>query len=164
MFLKGLILLGTLIASSTQVMEHPLKMTFSKLVVNPNGYADLETRIFLDDLTAHMQQLYGLAQPDFSTTQGDGTRALQNYLNQHFYLEQDGKRLSLSINAVSLSSNNLALVVNLNSNAPLDASKEVIVFNTLLCDATITQVNNIKYQGEIYPLSISKPKAKIDLQ
>ena len=161
MGIKGIVLAIALLSSSTLTLEHPLKMSFSKLIISSNGIVEVETRIFLDDLTAHMQQLYGLPQADFSTPAANGTQALQRYLRDHFYFEQDGQRLNLWINAVSLSKNGLALVVNLSTADLLDSAKEVFLVNTLLCDAYPMQTNDIKYLDEHFLLSLSNPKAKI---
>lgn len=141
--------------------EHPIKMTFSKLTISPKGVVELETRIFLDDLTDHIQELYDLQQADFSTTSSNGTKALQRYIKTCFYFEQDGEKLNLSINAVSLSKNGLALVVKLNTTNPLDVTKEVFLINKLLFDATLMQINDIRYKGKHHRLVVINPKVKI---
>lgn len=163
MKLKVLLLLFGILFLKSANGEHPLKMTFSKLIVSSNGNVELETRIFLDDLTNHMEKLYGLIHAEFSSTGSNGTQALQNYFKNHFYLEQGKNQINLIIQNVSLSKNQLALVVNLNTSNQLDTSKDVFVVNTVLCDASPLQVNDIKYNDKHFKLSIGKPKVKIPL-
>ncbi|MEM9546330.1 MAG: DUF6702 family protein [Bacteroidota bacterium] len=159
MRIRYLIFAIAMFVSSAFTLEHPLKMTFSLLKINKEGLAEIETRIFLDDLTAHIHQMYGPDQVDFSTLTGSGTQALQNYVDDSFYLKQDNKKIKLNINSVGMSKNQLALVINLNSTHVLDASKEITVVNTLLCDAFPLQMNNIKYLRRQYQLSMNKPEA-----
>lgn len=161
MQLKGMFLVIASFWFCAVASAHPLKMSFSKLTINSEGFVELETRIFLDDLTAHMQRLYRMQQPDFSNVTSNGTQALQRYINNHFYFEQDGEQLNLWVNSVSLSKNRLALVVNLSTTSSLDTTKEAFLVNTLMCDAFPIQTNDIKYQDEHYMLSISNPKFKI---
>ena len=161
MQIKVLFFIVALFSSSAISLEHPLKMTFSNLIINSDGYAELETRIFLDDLTEHMQNLYGLQQVDFSHVTTNGTQALQLYLNNNFYFEQDGEKVGLWINAVS--KNRLALVINMRTTKQLDATKELFLVNTLLCDAFPTQANNIKFLKEQFILTTGNPKIKIQL-
>ena len=149
--------------SSVFAEEHPLKMSFSKLTISSEGIVVLETRIFLDDLTAHMEQLYGLKETNFSSVTDNSVQALQRYLQDQFYFEQDGKKLNLWINTVSLSKNGLALVVNMSTPYLLDTSQEIFVVNTLLCDAYPLQTNDIKYLNEHYLLNHHNPKVKIQL-
>ena len=164
MKIKGLIFTIVLVLSSAFTWEHPLKMSFSKLVISSEGKVKLETHIFLDDLTLHLEYLYGLQQTDFSTVISNGTKALQHYLRNHFYFEQDGKKLDLWINTVSHSKNGLALVIGLSTTHPLNLSKEIFLVNTLMCDAFSIQANDIKYLGEYYSLSLGNPKAEIKIQ
>ncbi|MEN0046598.1 MAG: DUF6702 family protein [Bacteroidota bacterium] len=164
MKIKGLIFAIVLVLSSAFTWEHPLKMSFSKLVISSEGKVEMETHIFLDDLTLHLEYLYGLQQTDFSTLISDGTKALQHYLRNHFYFEQDGKKLDLWIDAVAYSKNGLALKIKLSTTATLDLSKEIFLTNTLLCDANSMQTNDIKYLGEYYNLSLGNPKTEIKIQ
>ncbi len=150
-----------ILSSSAFAWEHPLKMSFNKLTVNVDGTAKLEARIFLDDLSIHMQDLYGLPQTDFSSITTEETQALSRYLKDRVYFEQGGERLDLWINTVSRSKNELALVVNMSTTSPLDTSKEVFFINTVLCDASPTQVNDTKYLNKHYLLNESNPKMKI---
>jgi len=143
--------------------SHPLKMSFSNLVISWDGKVELETRIFLDDITGHMQNLYDLEQVDFSTPTSNGTQALQRYFMDNFYFEQEGQKLNLYIKGVSLSKNLLSLVVKMSTMQKLDSSKEVYLVNTLLCDAFPKQGNDVKYQGEHLSLNIENPKEKIQL-
>ncbi len=147
----------------TFTWSHPLKMSFSKLTITSDGKVELETRIFLDDLTAHIQELYNLQLVDFSTTTSNGTEALQRYLKNRFYLEQDGKKLELQIHTVSFSKNRLALVLNMNTSYQLDVSKELYIVNTIMCDAFPMQINDIKYLGKHYRLGIVNSKVKIQI-
>jgi len=159
MQIKGIFFTVVLLSASAFTWEHPLKMTFSKLVINSDGHAELETRIFLDDLTEQLQRIFSMQQVDFSNTTTNGTQALQIYINQNFYFEQDGEKLGLWINAVS--KNRLALVVNLSTTKALDTSRELFLVNTLLCDAFPVQTNNIRYLDENYVLNNGNPKLKI---
>lgn len=136
-------------------------MSFSKLNIKSDGLVEMETRIFLDDLTFHMQELYAMQQVDFSDVSSNGTQALQKYFYEQFYLEQDKERVNLRINAVGLSKNKLALVVHINSESLLDISKELILVNTLLCDANPVQVNDINYLGTHYQLGLNNPEVKL---
>ncbi len=147
----------------TFTWSHPLKMSFSKLTITSDGKVELETRIFLDDLTAHIQELYNLQLVDFSTTTSNGTEALQRYLKNRFYLEQDGKKLELQIHTVSFSKNRLALVLNMNTSYQLDVSKELYIVNTIMCDAFPMQINDIKYLEKHYRLGIVNSKVKIQI-
>ena len=88
MRIKVLVFAITLSASSAFATDHPLKMSFSNLVINPDGSVEIETRIFLDDLTEHMQKIYSLEQADFSTVTSNGSQALARYLTKNFYFEQ----------------------------------------------------------------------------
>ncbi|MEO1218549.1 MAG: DUF6702 family protein [Bacteroidota bacterium] len=144
-------------------ISHPLKMSFSNLVISWDGNVELETRIFLDDITGHMQNLYGIKQVDFTNITSNGTQALQRYFLNHFYFEQDGQKLNLSIKSVSLSKNLLSLVVKMQTMQRLDSSKDVYLVNTLLCDAFPKQGNDVKYQGEHLSLNIENPKVKIQI-
>jgi len=142
---------------------HPLKMSFSKLVISSEGVVDLQSRIFLDDIIAQMQALYGLDSVDFTTVKSDGTQALQRYLRDHFYFDQDGKKSELRINSVSFSKNKLALALHMSTDQPLDVSKELFLTNTLLCDADPKQKNDIIYLKERFRLSFSNQKEQIEL-
>ncbi|MEM1003082.1 MAG: DUF6702 family protein [Bacteroidota bacterium] len=157
------IIVAILMLSATAVTsEHPLKMSFSKLSVRSDGNVKLQTRIFLDDLTDHIQKLYGLQFADFSMMNSNGTQSLQEYLKNHFYFEQEGKKVYLFINSVSFSTNKLALVLNLNTSEPLETSKETFIYNTLLCDAFPQQVNDVNFKDQHHELNIGNPKVKIE--
>ncbi|WP_299525301.1 DUF6702 family protein [Winogradskyella sp.] len=164
MKIKALIFIIAISSLKIINWEHPLKMSFSKLTISIEGQVDIESRIFLDDLTEHMEKLYGLHQADFSSTGSNGTQALQRYLRDHFYLEQSGKKLNLNIYNVSFSKNGLALVANMNVSGRLDVSKNLFLVNTLLCDASPMQVNDIKYHGEHFKLNIGNSKVKIQIK
>ncbi|MCF8465209.1 MAG: hypothetical protein K9G41_10230 [Flavobacteriales bacterium] len=150
--------------SDTNYLAHPLKMSFSKLDINSKGVIDLQSRIFLDDITAQMQELHGLQEVDFSTVDSDGTKALQQYLTSHYYFEQRGKKIELRINAVSFSTNRLALVLQMSTDAPLDLTKEVFLTNTVLCEASEKQKNDILHLDKHYLLSLTNPRVKIELK
>lgn len=150
-------------AADSSYKAHPLKMSFSKLDISSEGVVDLQSRIFLDDITAQMQELYGLQPVDFSTVESNGTKALQQYLTSHYYFEQQSKKSVLRIKTVSFSRNQLALVLQMSTAAPLDVSKEVFLTNTLLCDASEKQKNDILYMDEHHVLSVSNPRVKIEL-
>ena len=149
-------------AADTSYKMHPLKMSFSKLVINSEGVVDLQARIFLDDITAHMQVLYDLQPVDFSNIESNSTKALQQYLTSHYYFEQASKKIELRIDTVSFSRNRLALVLQMSTDAPLDATKEVFLTNTLLCDASEKQKNDILHIDKHYLLSMDNPRVKIE--
>lgn len=140
---------------------HPLKMSFSKLEISSNGVVDLKTRIFLDDITEHLQALYGLDTVVFSGIETEATQTLQRYLKDHFYFEQNGKKLKLMINAVSFSQNRLAVEVHMSTNSPLDTATDLFLTNTLLCDADPKQKNDIIYNKQRLRLNLSNPTSQI---
>ncbi|MEM9339164.1 MAG: DUF6702 family protein [Bacteroidota bacterium] len=161
MRIKVLMLTIVILSLSGVTWGHPLKMSYSKITISSGGHVELETRIALDDLTLHIQNLYGLYQIDFSVMESDGAKALQRYLQDHFYFVQDGKKLNLQINAVS--QNRTALILNMTTAGKLDATKEVFLVNTLLCDASVMQTNYVKHEDKYHMLSIGNPKVKIQI-
>ena len=163
MRITNLVFVIVLFVFNISAREHPLKMSYSKLTISPQGMVTLETRIFLDDLTAHMQHLYGLQEVNFSKVTTNGVQALQRYLQNQFYFEQNGKKLNLWINTVSLSKNGIGIVVSMSMPYLLDTSKEVFLINTLLCDAYPNQTNDINYLNKHYLLNLNSPKIKIPL-
>jgi hypothetical protein len=152
-----------LYSSSSFSEVHPLKMSFSKLEISTEGVVDLKTRIFLDDITEQLQSLYRLDTVDFSSVETEATQTLQRYLTDHFFFEQDGKKSTLRINAISFSQNRLAVEVHMSTDSRLDASKELFLTNTLLCDADQKQKNDIIYREQRLRLSTSNPKAQITI-
>ncbi|MEM6398144.1 MAG: DUF6702 family protein [Bacteroidota bacterium] len=156
-----IIALLSLTLSTSSSSEHPLKVSFSKLIIKSDGFVDIETHIFWDDLSYHLEDLYNLSQPDFSSITTTGTKALEGYLADHFYLMQDDQKIKLWIKDISPSENKLALVVHMSATDLLDTSKSTLLFNTLLCDATPKQKNYIRYFDENYVLSISRPNVEI---
>lgn len=163
MRITSLVFAIVLFASSAFTKEHPLKMSYSKLTISVQGMVTLETRIFLDDLTAHMQHLYGLQKVDFSKVTTNSVQVLQRYLKDQFYFEQNGKKLNLWINTITPSKNGIGLVVSMSMPYLLDTSKEVFLVNTLLCDAYPMQTNDINYLNKHYLLNLNNPKIKIQL-
>jgi hypothetical protein len=153
-----------LYSSSGYSEVHPLKMSFSKLEISSEGEVDLKTRIFLDDITEQLQSLYRLDTVDFSAVKKEATQALQRYLTEHFFFEQDGKKSTLRINAVSFSQNGLAVEIHTSTNKPLDVSKDLFLTNTLLCDADPNQKNDIIYLEQRLRLSATNPKAQIQFK
>jgi len=158
---KGLAFVLVFLVSGGFSQKHPLKMSFSKLVISSEGVVDVQSRIFLDDITAQLQNLYDLDPVDLSTVTSNGTKALESYLTDHFYFEQNGKKSELRINAVSFSKNRLAIALHMNTDIPLDVTKELFLINTLLCDADPKQKNDIIYQKERLRLSYSNPRVQI---
>lgn len=158
----GLVSAFVLFVSSGFSEVHPLKMSFSNLVINSDGTIVLQTRIFLDDITAEMQELYDLDTVDFSTLESDATQALQEYLSGHYYFEEDGKKSELNIDSVFFSKNRLALALFLSTDEPLDTTKEIFLTNTLLCEASEKQKNDILYLEKHYLLNTANPRMKIE--
>jgi len=161
--MKNLILVIALLATNTSSSDHPLKMTFSNLVISEDGKVELETRIFIDDLTAHMESLYQLQQVDFTSLSSSGSLALQDYFRGNLFFEQADKKVFLQINSISLSDNQMGLVIKSGITSPLDKSKEIFFTNSLLFDSSPMQTNDIKYQQDHYMLGASNPKMKIIL-
>lgn len=143
---------------------HPLKMSFSKLEISSEGVVDLKTRIFLDDITAQLQALYSLDTVDLSAVDSEATQALQTYLTDHFYFEQNAKKSVLNINAVSFSQNQLAVEVHMSTEQPLEVTKKLFLINTLLCDADPKQKNDIMYNEQRLRLSANNPKEQIEFK
>lgn len=140
---------------------HPLKMSFSKLEINPHGVVELKTRIFLDDITEQLQALYSLDTVDFSAVETEATQALERYLKDHFYFEQGGKKSTLTINSVAFSQNGLAVEIHTSTAKPVDVSKELFLTNTLLCDADPKQKNDIIYRTQRLRLNLDNPTTPI---
>jgi hypothetical protein len=159
----GLVSTLALFWSNVFSEAHPLKMSFSKLEISSDGVVDMKTRIFLDDITEQLQALYGLDTVVFSGVESEATQALQRYLKDHFYFEQNGKKLVLKINAVSFSQNRLAVEVHMSTDRPLDATIELFLTNTLLCDADPKQKNDIIYNKQRLRLNLTKPTTQIQL-
>jgi hypothetical protein len=88
---------------------------------------------------------------------------LQQYLTSHYYFEQVSKKIELRIDTVSFSRNRLALVLQMSTDARLDATKEVFLTNTLLCDASEKQKNDILHIDKHHLLSMDNPRVKIEL-
>lgn len=151
-----------LFTSFDALTVHPLKMSFSKLVISSDGVVDLQSRIFLDDITAQIQESFDMDSVDFSSVESEGTKALQRYLKDHFYFEQNGKKSELKINAVSFSKNKLAVALVMTTDQPLDRTKELFLTNTLLCEADPKQKNDIIYLEQRIRLSSSNPTEKIE--
>lgn len=137
-------------------------MSFSNLVINSDGTIVLQTRIFLDDITAQIQERYDLDTVDFSTLESNATQSLQEYLSEHYYFEQNGKKSELKIDSVFFSRNRLALALYLSTEKPLDATKEIFLTNTLLCEASEKQKNDILYLEKHYLLNTANPRMKIE--
>ena len=145
-----------LISSILLTMSHPMKMSFSKLIISEEGLVELETRIFLDDLTSHIEHTYRLRQADFSTLTTNGTKALQEYLITHLYLEQTGEKNIFLIKAVSLSKNKEALILQLTALHPVQMNQPLFLRNDLLCDGFAKQRNDILFQGQHYVCDIHR--------
>lgn len=160
----SLISVFVLFSSGSFSEVHPLKMSFSKLEISPEGVVDLRTRIFLDDITEQLQALHKLDTVDFSKVDTEATRALQRYLKDHFYFEQVGEKSTLSINAVSFSQNKLAVEVHMRTKKPLDKTKELFLTNTLLCDADPKQKNDIIYLKQRWRLNLANPTTQIEFE
>lgn len=160
----GLISVFVLVSLNNFSKVHPLKMSFSKLEISSEGIVDLKTRIFLDDITEQLQTLYSLDTVDFSAVESEATQALQRYLKDCFYFEQNSKKSVFQINAVSFSQNKLAVEVHMSTEQPLDVSKELFLTNTLLCDADPKQKNDIIYLKERLRLNLANPTAQIQLE
>ena len=161
--MKNLILAIVLLVAGTSSSGHPLKMTFNNLVISEDGKVELETRIFIDDLTVHMEKLYPFRQIDFYSFSSNRAQVLQNYFIDILYFEQGGQKVILQINDIFLSENQMGLVVKSGTADPLDKSKEIFFTNSLLFDSSPMQKNDIKYQEDHYMLGPSNPKMKIIL-
>lgn len=161
MRITGLVLTLALFSSSGSSKVHPLKMSFSKLVISKDGVVDLKTRIFLDDITEQIQKQYGLSTVEFTTIESNGTEALQRYLKDHFFFEQDNQKIELTIKVVSFSQNKLAVALDLVTKNPIDVSKKLFLTNTVLCEASPKQLNDLMYLNQHIRLSAKTPTAEI---
>lgn len=158
---KIILSIATFCALCSFKSDHALKMSFTHLTIDEGGQVNLETRIFLDDLTEHLETKYDLQHVDFSTINSNGSKALYNYFKHCFYFEQGNAIVHVGISEVSFTKNKIALVVNTTSSKPLDMSKEVLIVNTILCDFSALQTNDIKYRNKRYMSSIANPKIKL---
>lgn len=139
---------------------HPLKVSVSEMSLSKNARVRVETRVFLDDLTAHIAQAYRLRKPTFLSLDSEGTKALQRYMRERFYLVQAGKPNRLLITHTRLSDDKLALVVSLRSEAPLRGNRPFRVKNTLFFDVFKKQKNLLNISGvkrEAYAFRVGKP-------
>ena len=163
MRITGLILTLALFSSNSTSEVHPLKMSFSKLVISNDGVVDLKSRIFLDDITEQMQKQFELSSVEFNTIESNGTEALQRYLKDHFFFEQEGKKIELTVKAVSFSQNKLAVAIDLVTKKPINVSKKLFLTNTVLCEASPKQLNDLMYLNQHFRLSAKTPTVEIPL-
>lgn len=154
--------------SISNLDAHPLKMSFNKLEIAWDGSVKIESRIFLDDLTAQLKSLYNLDQINFADANSQSTIALQQYINKNFYFEQNGQKIPLIIDDITFATMKLAIVLNLttfdkliNSADPFDNSGDIFLVNKILFDADPKQKNDILYLNEHHLLNVVNTKLKI---
>ncbi|MFD0964730.1 DUF6702 family protein [Pseudofulvibacter geojedonensis] len=123
---------------------HPLKMSFSRMTFGVNNYAIIETRLFLDDLSYHIGQKYRLKEPEFTTINSNGTKALQKYIHENFYILQGDKKVNLNIESLDFTKGKIALIIHLKSVTNIEPKKHYQINNTLLFDAFKKQENRLQ--------------------
>jgi len=131
---------------STFTLIHPLKISFSKMTFE-NNIVEIETRLFLDDLSTHLKKKYRIKKIDFSSLSGNGTEALQLYFKESFYLVQKGERLFFKIEDIKFSEDKTILSVFLKV---IIQKSSFTLHNTLLLDAFKKQKNVLLYQNSQY--------------
>ena len=137
-----------LLVGSSLSNVHPLKMTFSKMSMSQSGEISITTKYFLDDLTQQMQQKYRLQKADFSSSKSNGTLALQNYMDSHLLISQDGTDTSLIIQSVSIDEDNLVLMVTASTMKHLEVNAAFTLTNSLFFDVFPNQINSVRYKKE----------------
>ncbi|WP_299464827.1 DUF6702 family protein [uncultured Microscilla sp.] len=128
-------------------LTHPLKVSVSEMTIGNNQRVVIETRLFLDDLTDHISQTYRLLKPTFHTVDSEGTKALQRYINQRFYLAQNNQPNRLKITHTRFSEDKKALIVRLVSRQALRGNQPFRVKNTLFFDVFKKQKNLVNVSG-----------------
>lgn len=157
------IFLATIMGLS--LLIHPIKMSFSKMSIDKKGKVELETRLFLDDLTLHIESKYRLKQANFSTLSANGSKALQDYMHKCLYIIQSGRSMHFTITDISLSEDNLALVVRMESDQPLNRNIPYQIKNTLLFDIFKKQKNLMILEDEKHHkfyFTIDEPLVAVD--
>ena len=126
-----------------------------------NGVAKVQTRLFLDDLSYHLQEKYRLIKADFSTVESNGTQALQWYMNDCFYMLQGEQKILFKITKTALSPDGIALIVYMEGEKPLANGVPLKINNTLLFDVFKKQENVLRLfhsQDEFQKLSFTLEK------
>ena len=155
---RMLVIFGVVLAS-VPGWGHPLKMSFSRLSVAPDGSVQMETNLFLDDLMEHLNKLYGMAEFDFSEVESSGTQALQRYLDDRLYV-RDGETI-VHFRILSVSRERLVLVVKAGTKQEVGSSSALYLVNTILCDASPKQTNEVQYGRERFVFSADVPALRI---
>ncbi|UII32769.1 hypothetical protein LVD17_02845 [Fulvivirga ulvae] len=145
--MKVILMLSVFILTS---FMHPLKMSFSSMSVSNEGKVKIETRLFLDDLTLHIEDRYRLKDADFSTPAANGSIALQQYIRENIHILQAGDTIYFIITGISLSEDGQALVVEMESAGALDKKQSYKVKNSLLFDIFKKQKNLLIIKGKEY--------------
>lgn len=134
---------------------HPLKMTISRLTVDEGGGAYLRTRFFLDDLTSHLQETYGLQAVDFSSPASNGGRALQDYLNQTVFLGSAADPIRFRIDTIMpILPGAIAVETGMQADRALSPGQPIVLTNTLLVEVFLQQVNRVRFRNQSYLFSV----------
>lgn len=154
-----------IIITSAFNLFHPLKMSFTEMSVLHNGRVRMETRLFLDDLTSQIEKRYRLKEADFSSLTANGSKALQQYVNECLTIQQHDITTYFVIQSISLTDDNIALVVEMESNGSIDQKDNYKIKNTLLFDVYKKQKNLLIYKGQDYEkfyFTIDDPIQQLD--
>jgi hypothetical protein len=138
---------------------HPLKVTFSKITFNTENEIRIETRFFLDDLTEHIENKYRLQHVRFSKPNTTSGKALQNYINERYYLLVNGEKQYLKIDNLQLTEDQITLKVFLSN--PAKKTDYLEVYNNLLTEIFMNQEHKIIYNSEHITLNKYQPKFKL---
>lgn len=162
LFLKIVIALLLVISGvSTQAAYHPLKMTFSKMILTEDHHAEITTKFFLDDLTEQIKNKYRLLNVDFSSKETNGIQCLQRYLNSNLYVRQKDEKIEFKIIATSFDEDHKVLIVTCKSEKSLDEKKTFELYNTLFFEVFSNQVNHLKYNGKENRFNLRQKKKRL---
>ncbi len=129
---------------------HPLKMTFSRLEISEKGMLVLTSRLFEDDLSAHLKSLYRLQIIDYSDTESNGQKSLMRYINSRVNATQNGKNFAFQIEKLSRQEDGTVLEVTLKSTEKIDLAAAFTFENQLLTEVFQNQTNNLTFAGKKY--------------
>lgn len=135
---------------------HPLKLSFAKLWMAPNGELQIKIKLFEDDLGSHMKTQYRLDKPDFSATTKNGTKTLQRYFLENLYVIQDGKKIDFIIKKVRLTKGKTALEFTAQSTNRVNINNAFTLRNSVMTDAFQNQVNKVMFKEETYNFNLRK--------
>lgn len=132
------------IGVSLFIIVHPIKMTFSDLDISDGENVTVSTRFFLDDLSYHLEHTYRLKKADFSSTNANGTKSLQLYINDHFYILQNGEKKTFNITEIKMDVENIVLTMKGVLKTTLKTTESFEVKNNVLFEVFTKQENQLK--------------------